>query len=177
MLIISGNTRQRVVMPLAEASGGRCLRVARPVVDSALSFATLTALPKNCAMNQASQSTASNLPASSIRWRKELVLAGVGIGVGLLVLPALIYLVGILILGAYGGGPHIGSFYGDFFRNLFDGAGRTWFIALGPFLLLSLIRLIFWPWRPKLPANQQGPSGDLAQPTPPRERREPFVAP
>ena len=117
------------------------------------------------------------------RWRKEAVLAIGCIAVGLLILPALIYLVGIQILGTYGGGPHIGSFYGDFLRNLGAGVVRTWFIVLAPYLLLSLLRLIFWPWGRKLPDNQPGP-GPSAKPAQapatspvPRERREPFVAP
>jgi hypothetical protein len=111
------------------------------------------------------------------RLRKELVLGAACFGFGLFVLPALIYLVGVRVLGAYGGGPHIGAFYGDFFRNLIDGAGRTWFIVVGPYFLLIVVRLIFWPWRGKLPTSQPGPSSDLAQPDTRKERREPFVAP
>jgi hypothetical protein len=115
------------------------------------------------------------------RWRTEAVLAISCIAVGLLVLPALIYLVGVPLLGAYGGGPHIGSFYGDFLRNLGTGVVRSWFILLAPYLLISLLRLIFRPWGRKLPDNQPGPSAKPAQPrttgTPTRERREPFVAP
>jgi hypothetical protein len=93
------------------------------------------------------------------------------------VLPALIYLVGVQILGAYGGGPHIGAFYGDFFRNLLAGNGRTWFVVLGPYLVITILRLIFWPWGPKLPATQTVTDAHLAEKPKTKERREPFVAP
>ena len=130
-------------------------------------------------------SDASHLPSTPAagdgshrpRWRRELLLAAACLAFGLLMLPALIYGVGVLILGAYGGGPHIGSFYGDFFRNLVSGTGRTWFIVLGPYLFLSALRLIFWPWGRRLPANLPGPGGNSAQLPPTKERREPFVAP
>jgi len=127
---------------------------------------------------------ATNIPTdpddtatASSRWRKETIFAAICVGFGLLVLPALIYVVGAKILGVYGGGPSIGAFYGNFFRNLISGALRTWFIVLGPYLLLTVLRLIFWPWRSKLPINQAGPIDAIAQPTATRERREPFVAP
>jgi hypothetical protein len=114
--------------------------------------------------------------ATRARWIKELRLAAICIGCGL-VLPSLIYLVGVNVLGAYGGGPHMGSFYGDFFRNLGAGVGRTWFIVLSPYLLLSAFRFIFWPWGRKL----RPPVPDLGAPTARisevKERREPFVAP
>jgi hypothetical protein len=137
-------------------------------------------------MTQATKppTVAADVSNPGSRWRKEVVLAISCIAVGLLVLPALIYMVGGPILGAYGGGPHIGSFYGDFVRNLGTGVVRTWFIVLAPYLFVSLMRLIFWPWGRKLPDNQPGPSGPSAKPaqsrvagTSTRERREPFVAP
>jgi hypothetical protein len=125
--------------------------------------------------------TATDPNTAPPRWRKELALAAIFIGLSLVVLPALIYGVGVQILGAYGGGPHIGSFYGDFFRNLIGGVFRTWFIVLAPYLFICVLRLIFWPWGRKLPSSQPGAEGDLAQPHTPtpmtRERREPFVAP
>jgi hypothetical protein len=116
-------------------------------------------------------------PSKQPRWRKELTLGAVCVGFGLIVLPALIYLVGVPILGAYGGGPHIGAFYGDYFRNLIAGVGRTWFLVVGPYILLVALRLMFWRWRSKLPVNQPPSDDDVAQSPVRKERREPFVAP
>ncbi len=127
--------------------------------------------------NKSPAPDADSLPATHPRWRKELILTGVCVGFGLIVLPALIYLVGVQLLGAYGGGPHIGSFYGDFFRNLIVGNGRTWFLVVGPYLLLLLLRLIFISWRPKSRVDQPGPNGEAAHAPARKERREPFVAP
>jgi hypothetical protein len=126
--------------------------------------------------NSATGSELDGRATTRARWNKELRLAGICVGCGL-VLPALIYLVGANILGAYGGGPHIGSFYGDFFRNLIGGVGRTWFIVLAPYLLLSALRLIFWHWGRKLPPHVAGPSATAARAPEVKERREPFVAP
>jgi hypothetical protein len=120
---------------------------------------------------------ANREPTKHTRWRRELILAASCLGFGLFVMPALIYLVGVPLLGAYGGGPHIGSFYGDFFRNLIGGAGRTWFIVIGTYLVITVLRLIFVPWGTKLPMSQPGPGEDQAQPPARKERREPFVAP
>ncbi len=112
-----------------------------------------------------------------LRWRRELALAGICIGFGLLIVPTLIYGVGVQMLGAYGGGPHLGSFYGDYFRNLSSGSVRTWFLVLAPYLLLVGGRLIFWRGSKRDPNNRLDSDEALAQPPPVKERREPFVAP
>lgn len=81
-------------------------------------------------------------PARS-RLRTEALLA-VGLLVfGVAVLPALIYLTGVVLLGDYPGGTHIGSFYGDLLRDLSSGSGRAWALVAGPWLLVQLGRLIF----------------------------------
>jgi hypothetical protein len=118
------------------------------------------------------------------RLRRELIIAATCLLIGLAILPALIYLVGTFLLGAYGGGPHIGSFFGDFFRNLLSGALRTWFIVLAPYFLLWLLRLIFWRWSGKkaddLPTDsaphETRKRPESARGTANKERREPFVA-
>ena len=119
------------------------------------------------------------------RWQKEVFLALACILFGLLLLPALIYMVGAQLLGAYGGGPHIGSFYGDYFRNLVAGTGRTWFIVLSPYLFLMIMRGIFFRWSNVLPPVAPGDGNSsvedreapAARERPSRERREPFIAP
>jgi hypothetical protein len=129
------------------------------------------------ATKSAEPQVADQAPTKHARWRRELILAASCLGFGLFVLPALIYLVGVPLLGAYGGGPHIGSFYGDFFRNLIGGTGRTWFIVFGTYLVITVLRLIFLPWGTKLPVGQPGAGDDAAQLSARKERREPFVAP
>lgn len=83
------------------------------------------------------------------RLRFELIFASAWLAFGLFVLPALIYAVGNVLLGPYGpdqGGADagLGSFYGDFFGDLAELSGRTWAIVLGPLLLVTLVRALFF---------------------------------
>jgi hypothetical protein len=85
------------------------------------------------------------------RTRFELIFASVWLAVGLFLLPALIFWVGIVTLGPYGEGQGagMGTFYGDFFGDLAQGEVRAWALALGPLVLITLLRAIFWGARPK----------------------------
>lgn len=105
--------------------------------------------------------------------RFEAWLAVGLIGFGLIVLPALIYVTGTLLLGAYGGGEHLGSFYGDYFRDL-GKTPQTWALALGPYVLVQVARLIFTDFGKSSPP----PAEDKREPAPAtrvRERREPTI--
>lgn len=75
------------------------------------------------------------------RLRHEFLLGSIWLAIGLFVVPAMVYWVGTALLGPYGDG--IGTFYGSFFADLASGVGRAWTLALGPLLLISLLRLIF----------------------------------
>lgn len=77
------------------------------------------------------------------RLRFELVFASIWLGFGLFLLPALIYVVGILLLGPYGEGSGLGRFYADFFGDLVEPSGRAWALVLGPLVLISVLRLLF----------------------------------
>ena len=108
-------------------------------------------------MPERSTNNAPTTGISGARWRKEALIAAISLGLGFVVLPAVIYGVGVKMLGDYGGGPHIGSFYGEFFRNLAAGTGRTWFIGFAPYLLLWILRLVFWRWERKTPPPVAAP--------------------
>jgi hypothetical protein len=75
--------------------------------------------------------------------RTELFLALGCIAFSLLVLPALVYWVGTLVLDPYSGGPLMTSLYGDFFRALSAGSFAAWLLVAGPYILLTLLRLVF----------------------------------
>jgi hypothetical protein len=128
--MIYGNLLQRVSQCLL-AGHGVVNNGSNPLVNSFTMSAASTPLEH-----------AKNTPPMP-RWRKELLLALACLGVGLIVLPILIYVVGAQLLATYGGGSGIGAFYGDFLRNLMAGTLRTWFIVLAPYLLLRLLQLIF----------------------------------
>jgi hypothetical protein len=129
----------------------------------------------------------SDSPAPDSRVRFELLLALGLLLFGLVVLPALIYLVGTFLLGPYGGGGgRLGSFYGDLMRDLASGSGRAWVLLIGPLLLFQLARLIFSRFgngsdETALPRNepkQRPPASGSGSPRPQtdiRERREPTI--
>ncbi|HWK49230.1 MAG TPA: hypothetical protein VNR40_05055 [Steroidobacter sp.] len=81
------------------------------------------------------------------RVRFELIFASLWLAFGLFLLPALIFWVGGALLGPYGASDQQGSglstFYIDFFGDLADVSGRAWGLALGPLLLMYLLRAIF----------------------------------
>lgn len=84
-------------------------------------------------------------PTRRNRLRFELTFASAWIGFGLLVLPALIFWVGQLMLGPYGDGDGagLGTFYLDYFAALAEPSGRAWALLLGPLATIYLLRLIF----------------------------------
>jgi hypothetical protein len=80
------------------------------------------------------------------RLRFEIIFASAWLGFGLFLLPAAIYAVGAALLGGYGApgtSAGLGKFYVDYFADLAEPSGRVWALALGPLVIISLIRLIF----------------------------------
>jgi hypothetical protein len=77
------------------------------------------------------------------RLRFELILTSVLLAGGLFGLPAAIFAVGAELLGPYADDRGLGRFYADFFGDLAEPSVRAWVIALGPLILISLIRLVF----------------------------------
>jgi hypothetical protein len=70
----------------------------------------------------------------------EAVTLGFAVLVGLVIMPALIYLAGNVTLAAYANGG-LFSLYGDFFKGLFEPRGSFWLVVIGPFVFLTLFRL------------------------------------
>lgn len=83
--------------------------------------------------------------APAHRMRFELIFGSVWLAIGFFLLPAVIFWVGITLLGPYGEGQGagMGTFYGDFYGDLAQGEGRAWALALGPLVIISLIRAVF----------------------------------
>lgn len=79
------------------------------------------------------------------RARRELLILAVEVLFGLLAMPFLIWFAGSRVLGPYthGSNPHAGPFAlaGDFLLGLLHGSIIFWLVALGPALLLTLLRL------------------------------------
>jgi len=74
------------------------------------------------------------------RARRELIILGIAILVGIAVLPPLIWVAGSRAFGAYAGGG-FGALLGNFFRGLASGSFGFWIVAAGPYLLVLVVRL------------------------------------
>jgi hypothetical protein len=109
------------------------------------------------------------------RLRFELIFASLWLAFGLFLLPAVIYMVGTLLLGPYGENQGLGAFYADFFKDLVEPAGRAWVLALGPLVVVSILRLVFLGKKPHEDSEPE-PQAGAAQPSPPRSRVEPRVS-
>lgn len=80
--------------------------------------------------------------------RRELIVYGIAVLCGLLLMPFLIWYAGNRVLGPYthGQNPHAGplALLQDYFTGLVHGSAVFWMVALGPALLIVLLRLIVW---------------------------------
>jgi len=131
-------------------------------------------------MNAAYDDSADELSAEQRRSRRlrfELIFASLGLAFGLFLLPALVYWVGAALLGAYGEKAGLSTFYVDFFGDLADGAGRAWILALGPLVLVYVLRAVFIGVGPKKTAavDEDEPYEPPRRQAPP-PRREPQPA-
>ena len=70
----------------------------------------------------------------------EAVTLGLALLVGLLVMPALIYLAGSYTLKEYANGG-VFALYLDYLKGLVEPRLSFWIVLLGPFVFLSLFRL------------------------------------
>jgi hypothetical protein len=70
---------------------------------------------------------------------RELLTVALCLGIGVLVMPCLIFAVGRLILGPYANG-NLFALWRDFIAGLASGFAAPWFIALGPYLLVWVLR-------------------------------------
>lgn len=105
-----------------------------------------------------------NEPLAPVSPVREAVIFGICLGLGLLALPLLAFLAGSLILGPYAGGS-AGQIIENEFRGLASGALSAWIIALGPYVMVQLIRAIWncerlrmwlWPARATLDSKEHG---------------------
>ena len=72
--------------------------------------------------------------------RREFLWLLIGLPVGLLLLPPLIWLVGSRVFGAYAGGS-TRDLVDHFYRGLGQGQQAFWIVALGPYLAILILRL------------------------------------
>lgn len=79
--------------------------------------------------------------------RREALLFAVIGGFGLLVLPALVYFVGLQLLGEYRPDAGMGAFYADLYGQLAALSIWAWLLVTGPWLAIQMLRLFWLPMR------------------------------
>lgn len=72
---------------------------------------------------------------------RELALGGVALLAGALLMPLLVWIAGGIALGPYANGGYF-ALLADFFRGLVDGSLACWILLAGPYVVLSLLRLL-----------------------------------
>jgi hypothetical protein len=91
------------------------------------------------------------------RARRELVLLGVALLLGLLVVPAMIHYVGLQVFGPGEDSASLAAFLGRYLSGLGAMNKIVWLLVLSPYLLLIWLRLVRLPLR-KRPADTPTPS-------------------
>jgi hypothetical protein len=78
-------------------------------------------------------------------WKKRLLPVAIGLAVGALAMPGLIYACGAFVLGTYEGGSLMRT-YQVILGGLAHGSVPSWIVVLGPCLLWQLGRLLRTWW-------------------------------
>lgn len=81
-------------------------------------------------------------PASARPVRRELLIALIGAIAGFIVAPLAIYAVGHAFLGPYNRGG-AAKLLSDFMSGLAHGSPIFWAVALGPYVMTLLVRLLY----------------------------------
>jgi hypothetical protein len=100
-------------------------------------------------------------PRLTPRVRRELIVYGVALLIGLVAVPLLIWMGGNRVLGPYTHGQnlHAGplALLQDYYLGLLHGSAVFWAVALGPAALLLLVRLFIRLVR-GMPARREEPA-------------------
>jgi hypothetical protein len=79
-------------------------------------------------------------------WAAELLVAGVGLLIGVALLPVLIFYAGVAALGRFDGAS-LGNLYSSLFEGFREASIASWVVFLGPYGLYLLFRALRAWWR------------------------------
>ena len=79
-------------------------------------------------------------------WAAELVVAAVGLLLGVALMPVLIFYAGVATLGRFDGAS-LGNLYSSLFAGLREASIASWVVFLGPYGLYLLFRALRAWWR------------------------------
>ena len=79
-------------------------------------------------------------------WTAELLVAAIGLGLGVVLMPVLIFYAGVAALGRFDGAS-LGHLYSSLFEGLREASVASWIVFLGPYGLYLLFRALRAWWR------------------------------
>jgi len=79
-------------------------------------------------------------------WAAELVVAAIGLLLGVILMPVLIFYAGVAALGRFDGAS-LGNLYSSLFAGLREASIASWVVFLGPYGLYLLFRALRAWWR------------------------------
>lgn len=82
-----------------------------------------------------------------MNWKKELAYLLPALAVGALLEPILVFLVGQALFGDYADGAGLGTFFGNFWKDLAAADPVPWLMLFAPYLLVMWLRLVSYPFR------------------------------
>lgn len=82
------------------------------------------------------------------RLQKELIIAATLLAFGLSALPAAVYWVGRQLIGEYVPGAGLLDLAEDIWSDLLNLDSAAWTLVLAPYLIVQLVRLTRFAWRP-----------------------------
>ena len=85
-------------------------------------------------------------PSLSRILKKESAIFAGFLFVGVVLLPIVIWFVGKIVFGAYGGAG-FAEFFGTLNGKIRSGDLVAWFLVLSPWLALQILRLMVFGWR------------------------------
>lgn len=80
-------------------------------------------------------------------WRRELVIAVLALGFGIIALPLAIYWVGQQAIGEYAPNAADKGLVETIWADLLDLDAAAWFLVASPYIVVLLSRLIVRVWR------------------------------
>jgi hypothetical protein len=86
-------------------------------------------------------------PMNREKLNKEIVLAALLIGFGLVLLPAAIYWVGQQLIGEYAPGEGVLDLAENIWSDLLQLRLAAWLLVLSPYVVVQLVRLVRRAWR------------------------------
>jgi hypothetical protein len=86
-------------------------------------------------------------------WAAELVVAGIGLLMGVILMPVLIFYAGVAALGRFDGAS-LGNLYSSLFAGLREASIASWVVFLGPYGLYLLFRALRAWWRASARLNE-----------------------